>query len=145
MTWTGCELFPETWSSPNRNIYGIEDCIWCCFTCRCVVCEAPTNVIAIHSQSLSIPECPSGWSGVWIGFSFVMVRFYVKILWVYISCIYYSLVTYEDIQILQKSKHTTKTSKMGRRSWHKPYKFLKTLGNEERNVNIRNFSANKPL
>lgn len=41
---------------------------------RCVVCEAPANVIAVHSQSLSLPECPNGWSGLWIGYSFVMVR-----------------------------------------------------------------------
>lgn len=39
---------------------------------RCVVCEAPSNVIAIHSQSLKIPECPNGWSGLWIGYSFAM-------------------------------------------------------------------------
>ena len=40
---------------------------------RCVVCEAPSNVIAVHSQSISVPECPNGWSGLWIGYSFVMV------------------------------------------------------------------------
>jgi integrin beta 8 len=39
---------------------------------RCVVCEAPANVIAVHSQSLGIPDCPQGWSGLWIGYSFVM-------------------------------------------------------------------------
>ncbi|XP_037774224.1 collagen alpha-2(IV) chain-like [Penaeus monodon] len=39
---------------------------------RCVVCEAPANVIAVHSQALSIPDCPNGWSGLWIGYSFVM-------------------------------------------------------------------------
>jgi hypothetical protein len=44
------------------------------YTCyRCVVCEAPANVIAVHSQSLGIPDCPQGWSGLWIGYSFVMV------------------------------------------------------------------------
>uniref|UniRef100_T1JC20 Collagen IV NC1 domain-containing protein n=1 Tax=Strigamia maritima TaxID=126957 RepID=T1JC20_STRMM len=39
---------------------------------RCVVCEAPANVIAVHSQSLAIPDCPSGWSGLGIGYSFAM-------------------------------------------------------------------------
>lgn len=40
---------------------------------RCVVCEAPANVIAVHSQSMSIPECPSGgWNQLWIGYSFAM-------------------------------------------------------------------------
>lgn len=40
---------------------------------RCVVCEAPANVIAVHSQSLNVPECPEGWGSLWIGYSFVMV------------------------------------------------------------------------
>jgi len=37
------------------------------------VCEAPTKVIAVHSQSMAIPECPNGWSELWIGYSFIMV------------------------------------------------------------------------
>lgn len=50
--------------------------IWIFFLfLRCVVCEAPSNVIAVHSQSLNVPECPDGWSGLWIGYSFVMVNF----------------------------------------------------------------------
>ena len=40
---------------------------------RCVVCEAPANVIAVHSQSLTIPECPNDWTQLWIGYSFAMV------------------------------------------------------------------------
>jgi len=43
------------------------------FCDRCVVCEVPANVIAVHSQSISIPDCPGGWTGLWIGYSFVMV------------------------------------------------------------------------
>jgi len=39
---------------------------------RCVVCEAPSNVIAVHSQSINVPDCPAGWDGLWIGYSFVM-------------------------------------------------------------------------
>lgn len=39
---------------------------------RCVVCDAPSNVIAVHSQTLSIPDCPTGWNGLWIGYSFAM-------------------------------------------------------------------------
>lgn len=42
---------------------------------RCSVCEAPTRVIAIHSQSMSIPECPGGWDVAWTGYSFLMVGF----------------------------------------------------------------------
>lgn len=40
---------------------------------RCVACEAPANVIAVHSQTDSVPNCPSGWARLWDGYSFVMV------------------------------------------------------------------------
>ena len=40
---------------------------------RCAVCEAPAMVMAVHSQTIQIPQCPSGWSSLWIGYSFVMV------------------------------------------------------------------------
>ncbi|KAH8034122.1 hypothetical protein HPB51_020139 [Rhipicephalus microplus] len=39
---------------------------------RCSVCESSTQVIAIHSQTLEVPECPEGWDGVWSGYSFFM-------------------------------------------------------------------------
>lgn len=39
---------------------------------RCVVCEVETNVIAVHSQDINVPDCPPGWDGLWIGYSFVM-------------------------------------------------------------------------
>lgn len=41
---------------------------------RCTVCEAPANVIAVHSQSLHVPDCPEHWTQLWIGYSFAMVR-----------------------------------------------------------------------
>lgn len=41
---------------------------------RCSVCEVPTNVLAVHSQSLQVPECPNGWEGLWIGYTFMMVN-----------------------------------------------------------------------
>lgn len=47
---------------------------------RCVVCEAPANVIAVHSQSLTLPDCPDGWSGLWIGYSFIMVSLHFSLL-----------------------------------------------------------------
>ena len=43
------------------------------FISRCSVCEIPANVIAIHSQTINVPACPSGWTGLWIGYSFAMV------------------------------------------------------------------------
>lgn len=41
---------------------------------RCSVCETTSNVIAIHSQTTLIPECPRGWESLWSGYSFVMVK-----------------------------------------------------------------------
>jgi integrin beta 8 len=39
---------------------------------RCVVCDVPTNAIALHSQTDQIPDCPPGWGSLWIGYSFAM-------------------------------------------------------------------------
>lgn len=41
---------------------------------RCSVCETTFNVIAVHSQTTLIPECPGGWESLWTGYSFVMVK-----------------------------------------------------------------------
>lgn len=41
---------------------------------RCSVCEAPAVAIAVHSQDVTIPHCPTGWRSLWIGYSFLMVR-----------------------------------------------------------------------
>ncbi|XP_065267485.1 collagen alpha-3(IV) chain-like [Emys orbicularis] len=39
---------------------------------RCIVCEGPAVVIAVHSQTTAVPLCPQGWISLWKGFSFVM-------------------------------------------------------------------------
>jgi integrin beta 8 len=39
---------------------------------RCVVCETPTQVIARHSQTPQLPECPPTWNSLWTGYSFMM-------------------------------------------------------------------------
>jgi len=39
---------------------------------RCSVCEAESKVMAVHSQDEEIPECPSNWDSLWVGYSFVM-------------------------------------------------------------------------
>uniref|UniRef100_A0A8D2KZS7 Collagen IV NC1 domain-containing protein n=2 Tax=Varanus komodoensis TaxID=61221 RepID=A0A8D2KZS7_VARKO len=39
---------------------------------RCSVCEAPSQAVAIHSQDITIPQCPEGWRSLWIGYSFLM-------------------------------------------------------------------------
>ncbi|PWA31318.1 hypothetical protein CCH79_00002657 [Gambusia affinis] len=39
---------------------------------RCSVCEAPSVAIAVHSQDITIPQCPLGWRSLWIGYSFLM-------------------------------------------------------------------------
>ena len=41
---------------------------------RCVVCEVQTNVIAVHSQDMNIPDCPQDWEPLWLGYSFAMVK-----------------------------------------------------------------------
>lgn len=40
---------------------------------RCSVCEAPSQAVAVHSQDLTLPNCPPGWRSLWIGYSFLMV------------------------------------------------------------------------
>ncbi|CAG02171.1 unnamed protein product, partial [Tetraodon nigroviridis] len=39
---------------------------------RCVVCEAPSSPIAVHSQMSNQPECPPSWRSLWTGYSFLM-------------------------------------------------------------------------
>ena len=41
---------------------------------RCAVCETPSHVMAVHSQSLNVPSCPTNWESLWQGYSFLMVR-----------------------------------------------------------------------
>lgn len=42
------------------------------FVSRCVVCEAPTEVMAVHSQESRVPNCPNNWESMYVGYSFVM-------------------------------------------------------------------------
>jgi integrin beta 8 len=42
------------------------------FISRCVVCDVTTNTLAVHSQTTEVPQCPAGWKGLWIGYSFIM-------------------------------------------------------------------------
>ncbi|EDO34169.1 predicted protein, partial [Nematostella vectensis] len=39
---------------------------------RCTVCESHGPVMAVHSQSTTLPTCPGGWSSLWSGYSFLM-------------------------------------------------------------------------
>jgi integrin beta 8 len=41
---------------------------------KCSVCESIGNVITVHSQNQTIPDCPYGWLELWKGYSFVMNR-----------------------------------------------------------------------
>lgn len=41
---------------------------------RCVVCEASSPAITLHSQDGTVPRCPSSWRRLWFGYSFLMVR-----------------------------------------------------------------------
>lgn len=42
------------------------------YVSRCVVCETTTRLIALHSQSMEILDCPQGWEEAWIGYSYYM-------------------------------------------------------------------------
>lgn len=46
------------------------------YVSRCSVCEFKTRVIAIHLQDMleASSSCPSSWSEVWTGYSYLMVR-----------------------------------------------------------------------
>ncbi|XP_030007299.1 collagen alpha-2(IV) chain-like [Sphaeramia orbicularis] len=39
---------------------------------RCVMCEAPSSPVALHSQTSTLPDCPPGWRSLWTGYSFLM-------------------------------------------------------------------------
>lgn len=39
------------------------------------MCEAPTRVMAVHSQTMVLPGCPTGWEEMWMGYSFLMASF----------------------------------------------------------------------
>lgn len=51
----------------------VEDVAIKPYISRCSVCEAPSVAIAVHSQDITIPQCPAGWRSLWIGYSFLMV------------------------------------------------------------------------
>lgn len=40
---------------------------------RCSVCESRTSIIAVHSQSMVLPDCPFDWEELWVGYSYLMV------------------------------------------------------------------------
>jgi len=43
------------------------------YVSRCSVCEINSAVLAVHSQSNSVPNCPPSWTSLWVGYSFLMV------------------------------------------------------------------------
>lgn len=47
------------------------------FISRCVVCQAPDINMAVHSQDVSLPDCPTGYESLWSGYSFMMVRYFL--------------------------------------------------------------------
>jgi integrin beta 8 len=53
---------------------------------RCSVCEAPSHVIAVHSQSILDPDCPDGWDALYSGYSFLMVCTQKKLFLNYRPC-----------------------------------------------------------
>jgi hypothetical protein len=81
---------------------------------RCTVCEVPSNVIAVHSQSLQVPECPNGWEGLWIGYTFVMVRIVFKIMLIILIMSFLNstrlLVMVEAVKLFPALDHVCKIS-----------------------------------
>lgn len=57
---------------------------------RCSVCEAPSVAITVHSQDITIPQCPAGWRSLWIGYSFLMVR------WEHLQTLYHNSFCYHS-------------------------------------------------
>lgn len=39
---------------------------------RCVACDVPSAVVAVHSQSTEVPKCPDGWDDLWFGYSYLV-------------------------------------------------------------------------
>ncbi|CAL8348443.1 unnamed protein product [Arctogadus glacialis] len=39
---------------------------------RCVVCEAASPAVTVHSQDPAPPKCPPHWRNLWVGYSFLM-------------------------------------------------------------------------
>lgn len=39
---------------------------------RCAVCESRAISMAVHSQTTTLPQCPTGWEQISIGYSFAM-------------------------------------------------------------------------
>lgn len=69
------------WNIRQENV-NIDVCLYVRF--RCSVCETTSNVIAIHSQTTEIPDCPQSWESLWTGYSFVMVK--TKVIFFLLTC-----------------------------------------------------------
>lgn len=76
---TSARLFIKMWFR-NQEINKEKEIILSVYfrSYRCSVCETRTNVIAIHSQTSVVPDCPLGWLPLWVGYSFVMVNWHSK-------------------------------------------------------------------
>jgi len=44
------------------------------FVSRCAVCRIDASVLAVHSQSADVPDCPQNWTSLWEGYSYLMVK-----------------------------------------------------------------------
>lgn len=62
---------------------------------RCAVCQAPAPILTMHSQTSIPPNCPSGWSALWEGYSFLMVN----------NLAYYHEITNDIFRILCSAMH----------------------------------------
>ena len=46
------------------------------YVSRCAVCRIDAAVLAVHSQSADVPDCPDDWISLWEGYSYLMVCIY---------------------------------------------------------------------
>jgi integrin beta 8 len=59
---------PDFTVKPESNL---DDLVG--FVSRCSVCGGPSKIIARHSFTSEVPDCPEGFHEIWEGFSYLMV------------------------------------------------------------------------
>ncbi len=66
---------------------------------RCVVCEAPSSPVALHSQTSNQPNCPPRWRSLWTGYSFLMVSTAVTQYNYYSCCCWCTHICVEEVSL----------------------------------------------
>lgn len=72
---------------------------------RCVVCQVPRTVITLHSQKTDVPDCPSGWKGLWKGYSFLAVCIQFFDFWIVRFALYHFTLNIYSMRKAVVAKH----------------------------------------